>query len=125
MMELGFQRCVQNRNSHCATLCPVLKMCKAYQSGTVANYPGKTEKAGVQSPQYRIAVGVVFKNGRVLITRRKRIRTARRVVGISGRKDKKVKTLFEACIREIKEEVNLAIKVDSHLSRVQTRLHSF
>ena len=115
MMEIGAVVC-KPQHPLCDT-CPVLKMCKAYQSGTVLDYPKKVKKP--PTPQYRIAVGVVFKNGRVLITRRKPSGLLGGLWEFPGGKIQKSESPEAACIREIKEEVNLAIKIDSHLNRIK------
>ena len=115
MMEIGAVVC-KPQHPLCDT-CPVLKMCKAYQSGAVLDYPKTVKKP--PTPQYRIAVGVVFKNGRALITRRKPSGLLGGLWEFPGGKIQRGESPEAACIREIKEEVNLAIKVDSHLSRVK------
>jgi A/G-specific adenine glycosylase len=66
MMELGAVVC-KPQNPLCDR-CPVSKMCQAYNSDQVLKFPKKLKKP--PTPQYRIAVGIIFKNGRVLITRR-------------------------------------------------------
>ena len=115
MMELGALVC-RPQQPLCG-ICPVQKTCRAYQSGQVLNYPIKLKKS--TTPQYRIAVGVVFKNGRVLITRRKPAGLLGGLWEFPGGKIQKDESPEAACIREIKEEVNLTIRVDSHLSRVR------
>ena len=115
MMELGAIVC-KPQQPLCGN-CPVLKNCRANQSGEVLNYPIKLKKQ--PTPQYRIAVGVVFKNGRVLITRRKPSGLLGGLWEFPGGKIQKGESPEAACIREIKEETNLAIKVDSHLSRIK------
>lgn len=115
MMELGAVVC-KPQQPLCG-ICPVQKICRAYQSDKVVNYPIKLKKP--TTPQYRIAVGVVFKNGRVLITRRKPSGLLGGLWEFPGGKIQKDESPEAACIREIKEEVNLAIRVDSHLSRVK------
>jgi len=115
MMELGAVVC-KPQQPLCGS-CPVQKMCRAYQSAEVLNFPIKLKKE--PTPHYRIAVGVVFKNGRVLITRRKPSGLLGGLWEFPGGKIHKGESPAAACIREIKEEVNLAIKVDSHLSRVK------
>ena len=115
MMELGAMVC-KPRQPLCGG-CPVRKVCSAYQADTVLNYPVKLKKPA--SPQYRIAVGVVFKKGRVLITRRKPSGLLGGLWEIPGGKIQKGECPEAACIREIKEETNLIITVDSHLSRVR------
>jgi A/G-specific adenine glycosylase len=115
MMELGAIVC-KPQQPLCG-ICPVLKNCRANQSGEVLHYPVKLKKQ--PTPQYRIAVGVVFKNGRVLITRRKPSGLLGGLWEFPGGKIQKSESPEAACIREIKEEVNLAVKVDSHLKRVK------
>jgi A/G-specific adenine glycosylase len=115
MMELGAVVC--RPQQPLCSICPVKKNCRANQSGEVLNYPIKLKKQPI--PQYRIAVGVVFKNGRVLITRRKPSGLLGGLWEFPGGKIQKGEGPEAACIREIKEEVNLAITVDKHLSRVK------
>jgi A/G-specific adenine glycosylase len=64
-------------------------------------------------------VGVVFKKSRVLITRRKPSGLLGGLWEFPGGKIQKGERPEAACIREIKEETDLVIKVDSHLSRVR------
>jgi A/G-specific adenine glycosylase len=115
MMELGAIVC-RPRQPLCGS-CPVQNKCRANQSGTVLDYPVKLKKQ--PPPLYRIAVGVIFKNGRVLITRRKPSGLLGGLWEFPGGKIQKGESPDAACIREIKEEVNLTIEVDSHLSRVK------
>jgi A/G-specific adenine glycosylase len=115
IMELGAMVC-KPRNPLCKT-CPVQTWCLAYQTGRTSEFPKKLKKQAV--PQYQITVGVVFKNGRVLITRRKPEGLLGGLWEFPGGKIKKAEKAAAACIREIKEEVNLAVKIDSHLCRVR------
>jgi A/G-specific adenine glycosylase len=115
MMELGAVVC-KPQNPLCGR-CPVREMCKAYKSAKVLNYPKKLKKP--PTPQYRIAVGVIFKNGRVLITRRKPSGLLGGLWEFPGGKINKDEKPGAACIREIKEEVNLAVKIDAHLSQIK------
>lgn len=115
IMELGAMVC-KPRNPLCQA-CPVQTWCLAYQTGRTSEFPRKLKKAAV--PQYQITVGVVFKNGRVLITRRKPEGLLGGLWEFPGGKIKKAEKAEAACIREIKEEVNLAVKIDSHLCRVR------
>lgn len=115
LMELGAIVC-KPRNPLCRT-CPVQTWCLAYRSGRISEFPRKLKKK--PSPQYPIAVGVVFKNNRVLITRRKPEGLLGGLWEFPGGKIKKNETAEAACIREIKEEVNLAVKVDSHICMVK------
>jgi A/G-specific adenine glycosylase len=115
MMELGAVVC-KPQQPLCDG-CPVQKMCRAYQSDQVQNYPVRLKKQ--PTPKHHIAVGVVFKDGRVLITKRKPSGLLGGLWEFPGGKIQKEESPEAACTREIKEEVNLVIKVDSHLSRVK------
>ncbi|CAB1063617.1 A/G-specific adenine glycosylase (EC [Olavius sp. associated proteobacterium Delta 1] len=115
LMELGAIVC-KPRNPLCPA-CPVQTWCLAYQRDRISEFPRKLKKKA--TPQYPIAVGVVFKNSRVIITRRKPEGLLGGLWEFPGGKIKKNETAKAACIREIKEEVNLAVKVDSHLCMVK------
>ncbi len=115
MMELGAVVCRPQRPL-CGK-CTLQKMCAAHKSARVSDYPRKLKKPAV--PQYHIAVGVVFKNGRVLITRRKSEGLLGGLWEFPGGKIRKGETAAEACVREMKEEVNLTVTVESMLSRVK------
>ena len=115
MMELGALIC-KPRNPLC-NACPLNHLCRAYKTRQVANYP-KRQKLK-PTPQYRIAVGVVFKNDRVLITRRKTDGLLGGLWEFPGGKIKDDESAQAACIREIKEEVNLSVHIDRHLTKVE------
>jgi A/G-specific adenine glycosylase len=115
LMELGALIC-RPKNPLCDT-CPLQRLCRAYKAGAVAAYPKKMAKR--RTPQYHIAVGVVMKNGRVLITQRKADGLLGGLWEFPGGKIKKGENGKTACVREIKEEVNLTIKVLDHLTRVK------
>ena len=115
MMELGALIC-KPRNPLCDA-CPLTRICLAYQTRQVTDFP-KRQKLKA-TPQYHIAVGVVFKNGRVLITRRKAEGLLGGLWEFPGGKIKDGESAQAACIREIKEEVNLNVHIDRHLAQVK------
>jgi A/G-specific adenine glycosylase len=115
MMELGALIC-RPRNPMCDA-CPLTRYCRAYQAGQVADFP-KRQKSRA-TPQYHIAVGVVFKKGRVLITRRKSEGLLGGLWEFPGGRIKDGESAQAACIREIKEEVNLNVNIERHLIQVK------
>jgi len=115
IMELGALIC-KPRNPLCAA-CPLNPLCGAYQTQQVGNFP-KRQKLKA-TPQYHIAVGVVFKNDQVLITRRKAEGLLGGLWEFPGGKIKDGESAQAACIREIKEEVNLKVRIDHHLIQVK------
>jgi len=115
MMELGALVC-KIRQPSC-TGCPLLNDCRSYQADTVTDYP-KRERSR-PTPEYRIAVGVVLKNGNLLITRRRSKGLLGGLWEFPGGKIKADEAPEAACIRELKEEVNLTVNIASFLTRVK------
>jgi A/G-specific adenine glycosylase len=115
LMELGAMVC-KPRQPHCDR-CPLEKTCPAHRFGWVAEYPKRVKQPS--PPVYPIAVGVVFKNSRVLITRRKPEGLLGGLWEFPGGRIQNGETPADACIREIKEEVNLTVEIEAWLTRVK------
>jgi len=115
MMELGALIC-RPKNPDCLN-CPLQKFCKANQGNLVEKFPKRIKTKKV--PTYHIAAGVVFKKGKILITRRKPEGLLGGLWEFPGGKKLKNETLETTCIREIKEEVNLDVKVIKKLTTVK------
>ena len=115
MMELGALICTPY-SPLCGT-CPIQPACKAYQSSTVDIYPRRVKSK--QIPLYNIAIGVVLKNNRLLITPRRHDGPMGGLCEFPGGKIKKGETASTACIREIKEETGLTIAVHQYLTQVK------
>jgi A/G-specific adenine glycosylase len=115
LMELGATLC-KPKNPECA-ICPLESFCKAHRSGNVDAFPKRVKMKPV--PEHRIVVGVVIKNNRVLITRRKPEGLLGGLWEFPGGKILPGEEVEAACIREIQEEVNLVVEVDRYLTRVK------
>jgi len=115
MMELGALVCIP-RTPAC-TPCPVNRFCRAFQSGDVDQYPRRIKKS--ETPEFHIATGVVCKGRKVLITQRKPQGLLGGLWEFPGGKVKRGETAEAACIREIKEEVNLEVQTDAHITRIR------
>jgi len=115
MMELGAIVC-RPKQPLCM-LCPVSTLCRAYQSDRVIEFPKRVKKR--PTPLYPIATGVVFRDGRVLITRRKSKGLLGGLWEFPGGKIQKGEIAEAACLRELREEVNLKVEIESHLCRVR------
>ena len=115
MMELGALVCTpQNPDCH---NCPLIRKCLAFREKVVEEYPRRIKKARI--PEYCVAVGVVWKNSRVLITQRKPEGLLGGLWEFPGGKIKKGETPSKACIREIKEEVNLVVETEDRIARIR------
>jgi A/G-specific adenine glycosylase len=115
LMEVGALVC-KPTNPRCGQ-CPVGDFCLAHRHGSVADYPRRNKRKPV--PEIRVAVGVVRRNGTVLITQRKLNGLLGGLWEFPGGKIEKGETAKAACRREIKEEVGLDIRVDTHLTQVR------
>lgn len=115
MMELGAVVC-RSSNPLCNT-CPLMRSCRAFKKQQVSLYPKRIQAKPV--PTHHIAVGVVYKKDRVLITRRKSEGLLGGLWEFPGGKIGEKENAEKACIREIKEEANLNVKIDSLITRVK------
>jgi len=115
VMELGALVCKPG-TPECSA-CPVRGMCAAEQTRTTADYPVRVIKKAV--PEYHVATGVIRKNGRMLITRRKPAGLLGGLWEFPGGRVRDNETPEAACLREIREETGLTVEMQSHLTRVR------
>jgi A/G-specific adenine glycosylase len=115
MMELGATIC-KPQNPRC-DVCPLRAFCRACQSLAVDQYPKRIKPKPI--PEYQIAVGVVRKDNRYLITRRKPHGLLGGLWEFPGGKVGAQEGPERACVREIMEEVNLRVEIESHVTHVK------
>lgn len=115
LMELGSTIC-KPKNPACNT-CPLQTFCGAFLDNAVANYPQRIKTP--PRPLHHIAVGVVYKNGLMLITRRKPAGLLGGLWEFPGGKIRKDENPAAACVREIREEVNLKVAIEAHITQVK------
>lgn len=115
LMEVGALVCKPSKPD-CAP-CPIKNYCLGWQRGTVERYPRKQRRKPV--PVVPVAVGVVRKSGRVLLTQRKNEGLLGGLWEFPGGKIATNEKSDAACIREIKEEVGLDVKIDRFLVRIR------
>jgi A/G-specific adenine glycosylase len=114
VMELGALIC-KPASPHCEN-CPLQSCCKAFKSSRVDVYPRRLKTKPV--PTHHIAIGVVFKKQKVLITKRRDDGLLGGLWEFPGGKIMAPETPEAACVREIKEEVNLNVGIRQFLTRV-------
>lgn len=118
LMELGALIC-RPKNPDCER-CPIRRHCRAYLENRVAEFPKKSKKGAI--PHHQIVIGVVHKNGKVLIA----LRPVEGLLGnlweFPGGKLKADESLETCCQREMLEETGLVVEVGERFSVVQ---HSF
>ena len=114
LMELGALVCVPG-SPRCKD-CPLDDFCEAQRENRVGEFPRRIQKKKV--PTHAIAVGVVRRGDRLLITQRNPKGLLGGLWEFPGGKLKTGEGAQEACVREIREETGLGVKVDSFLARV-------
>jgi A/G-specific adenine glycosylase len=115
MMELGAIIC-KPRNPVCPN-CPVKSFCGAYQFELQYKFPVRVQKKEI--PQYHISVGIIFKNKKVLITRRKNEGLLGGLWEFPGGKVQPGENSQLACVREIKEEINLSVEIEKYFTTIK------
>ena len=106
MMETGALIC-KPRNPVCGG-CLLSRYCVAFKAGRTGELPVVEKAAKV--PHYRIAVGVIWKKGRILIARRAEKQMLGGLWEFPGGKQKKGETLERTALREIEEETGLTVR---------------
>ncbi len=114
VMELGALICTP-RNPVCND-CPVTEFCEAWSFDQVDQFPKRIKAKKV--PFYRIAAGIVRKNGEILITRRRLDGLLGGLWEFPGGKLKAKEPAASACIREIREETGIVAEIESHLTTI-------
>jgi A/G-specific adenine glycosylase len=115
MMELGALVCTP-RDPSCGR-CPLSAGCRARLSGRPSDYPRRSAPRPV--PTAAIAVGIVRRNGRVLITRRRPEGLLGGLWEFPGGKIRDGERPEEACRRELREETGLAVDVGARVARIR------
>jgi A/G-specific adenine glycosylase len=115
MMDLGSMLC-KPKNPLCHD-CPLPSFCHARQEGVVSEYPKRIQKPAV--PLNHIVAGVIYKDNHMLITRRKSEGLLGGLWEFPGGKVRENESPESACSREIKEEVNLEVRIHKHITRVK------
>lgn len=114
LMELGATLC-RPRNPDCGR-CPLVDHCQAFHAGRVGDFPAPRPRREV--PLHHIALGVVRKDGRILITRRKEEGHLGGLWEFPGGKVAEGESSEETCRREIREECGLDVRVTDFLAHV-------
>jgi A/G-specific adenine glycosylase len=115
LMELGAVVCRPRRPA--CDRCPLQAQCSGFRDGCVDAYPRRVTRN--PGPTHQIAVAVVYRQEQILITRRPRDGLLGGLWEFPGGKIKTGENPARACLREIKEEVNLDVAIVAHLTQVK------
>lgn len=115
IMELGALVC-SPKSPKCHE-CPISSDCVAFATGRTSELPVKSKKP--PTPHYTIAVGVIWKDGKILIGRRKETQMLGGLWEFPGGKCRDDEPLEHAVVREIKEETGLDVTVSGSYCTVK------
>ena len=115
MMDLGATVCVP-RSPRCLA-CPVEAHCRGRAAGRADELPTRKKRAPV--PHHDIAAGLVWKGGRLLVARRPADGLLGGLHEFPGGKREGDESLEEACVREVREETGLTVKVTAPFLSVE------
>jgi len=127
-MELGSEICLP-RHPRCET-CPVNRFCEARLHHEQDSLPTRVAKK--QLPFHTVAVGVIYRSGRILIDKRKPEGLLGGLWEFPGGKKRRGESLEAALRREVREELAITVRVgrllavvDHAYSHFRVRIHAF
>jgi A/G-specific adenine glycosylase len=115
MMELGAMICTPS-NPQCLR-CPLNTECQAYKHGEQDSLPVRQKQAPL--PHYTIVVGIVYKDGSILIGKRRQNALLGGLWEFPGGKKQKDESFKDAVAREVREETGIEIEVGKRLCIVK------
>ncbi len=118
MMDLGSTVCTPRR-PHCG-LCPLNTVCRAYGLGDPEAYPPRQRRE--PTPHYNVAAGVIWRDDLLLIAQRPLDGLLGGLWEFPGGKQEPNETLPECLQRELREELDIEVKVGEKLTVVR---HAF
>ena len=121
VMDLGRYIC-KPRNPDCPH-CPISSTCVAFKKENQEDYPVKIKKKPI--PHYNVAVGIIYKGSKLLITKRKEDGLLGGLWEFPGGKIEKNETAKKAIQREIKEELSIKIKTKDQIAQVEHKYSHF
>ncbi len=118
LMELGATVCLP-RGPRCP-VCPLRRICSAREHGEQEKLPIRARKKPL--PRHKVVVGVIYKNGRILIDKRKPSGLLGGLWEFPGGKVRMGESLEAALSREVREELGITVRILRPLATVQ---HSY
>lgn len=115
LMDLGRVICLPRRPL-CSD-CPLNTFCQAYAAGAVERYPVKPLKA--EMPHYNIVIGLIRKQGSLLIQRRPETGLLGGLWEFPGGKVEPGEDQKEALLREIREETALQVDINEKIATIK------
>lgn len=114
IMELGATVC-RPKNPKCQD-CPITSCCGSFKTSQQNKYPVAVKFKS--TPEHHIAVGIIHNNDHILITQRQPDGLLGGLWEFPGGRVKPGESAEQACIRKVKEKMNLDVKVTGFLTRI-------
>ena len=121
IMDLGRIIC-KPKNPSCY-ICPVSLHCQAYVHSTVDNFPIKIKPNVI--PHYNVAIGIIWKNKKILISKRLKKSMLGGMWEFPGGKIKINETPKNCIKREVKEELNITVMPKNFIKKFNHRYSHF
>ena len=115
IMDLGSTIC-KPKNPKC-NKCNINNFCKSYNSNTMDSYPVPEKKRAI--PHHKIAVGVIWKKNKILISKRPTNVMLGGLWEFPGGKIKENEMAEDCVRREIKEELNVFVSVGAKIKTIK------
>jgi len=122
LMDLGREVC-KAKKPLCES-CPISSICRAYLMGKTKNYPVMNKKKS-KPPHYTIGVGVIWRNNKILITKRKKNVLLGGLWEFPGGKKIKKESITNCIKREILEELSINVDVSNFIIKVNHKYSHF
>jgi A/G-specific adenine glycosylase len=121
IMDLGREICI-SKNPKC-TICPLSSQCAAYIQKSISRYSLKSKHKVI--PNYDVAVGMIWKDNQILISKRKKKGLLGGLWELPGGK-LEAGEKYEDCLnRELREELNIDIKINKKIGIIKHKYSHF
>lgn len=115
LMDLGSSIC-SPKHPDCDH-CPLSDNCSAFQQAKIAHFP--VRRARPSLPHHTIAAGIIWRDQEFLICKRPVGGLLGGLWELPGGKVKNGESLAEAVIREIREEVDMNVRVENYIGAIR------
>ena len=121
LMDLGREICTPTSPS--CHLCPIQKQCLSYKNNKIDLFPTKSKSKKITF--YNVVVGIIWRDNKILISKRKKKGLLGGLWELPGGKIKKNETNYQCLKREVKEELNIKISIDKQIGKIKHQYSHF
>ena len=115
IMDLGREICT-SKNPSC-NACPLEDNCSAAVNNNVDKYPAM--RRSNNKPHYRVAAGIIWKNNKILVSKRKESGLLGGLWEFPGGKIKDGETAVKCIIREVQEELGVCVRPATFIKQIK------